>query len=112
MFKFVKLGPRSLGAISNQGDGNISSLKSFVTRGKANQVSGSSPFATEITSSQLRNFEDLERQLTSFMTEKSSLEEELGRLVNYFYDCYYCYYYNFSELIFLFIDFNKEEDEH
>jgi hypothetical protein len=27
----------------------------------------------------MRNFEDLERQLTSFMTEKSSLEEELGR---------------------------------
>lgn len=78
---FVK-GPRSLGSISNSGDGSSgSSLKSLVTRGKANQISGSSPFATEITSTQLRNFEELERQLTSYMTEKTSLEEELGRLI-------------------------------
>jgi hypothetical protein len=60
---------------------NPTSLGSLV-RGKgggAAGAAGASPFATEITSSQMRNFDDLERQLTSVMTEKTALEEELGR---------------------------------
>lgn len=59
---------------------NPTSLASLV-RGKGAGGGGvaASPFATEITSSQMKNFDDLERQLTSVMSEKTALEEELGR---------------------------------
>jgi len=72
-------GGGSGGEISN----GPSSLKNLVAKkginNSNNPIASSSPYATEHTTSQMQNFEDLERQLTSLMTEKTSLEEELGR---------------------------------
>ena len=41
--------------------------------------SSSSPFATSMTANQLHSFDDLETQLTQYMTEKTSLTQELAR---------------------------------
>jgi hypothetical protein len=67
---------------------SVRSLASLVSSGGVSQLTGkrgnvnppsSTPFATSITDSQLKSFDELEIQLTSFMKEKTSLSEELER---------------------------------
>lgn len=57
----------------------VSSVKSVSSK----PTSTLSPFATEATSNQLRSFDDMERELTAYMAEKTALEEELSRSSNY-----------------------------
>ncbi len=43
-------------------------------------MTSTSPYATEQSMQQLKTFDDLESQLTEYISEKTSLEDELGRL--------------------------------
>jgi hypothetical protein len=72
-------GPRSLAALVGGGGAAVPSTYARGGVNKPRPSSSSSPFATESTSSAMRDFENLERELTVYMTEKTALEEELAR---------------------------------
>ena len=68
--------------------GSVRSLASLVSGGGSAQhttgkrgtpLSSSSPFATSVTASHIQTFDELETQLTGFMTEKTTLSQELER---------------------------------
>jgi len=71
---------RSLASLIGGGGVGNKSVPSVKNVPNKPRGAGVSPFATEATSDALRSFEEMERELTSYMTEKTALEEELARL--------------------------------
>ena len=85
--------------------GGPRSLSEVVGNRAGPSAHASSPFATDDTAESLRAFDDLERQLTVFMTEKSALDEELSRL-----DLLYLFELCFIiKLMLIIIDYCSEE---